>query len=372
VIVCLGSAWTLAFYERQVGAIPRIPLQRVLDRQDDPTKPVNFLLVGSDTTGSGPAPPGDTANRTGVYHADSISILRVDPTQRRVALLSLPRDLWVTLPGMSGQHKINAALAFANPPGSPELLMRTIKERFDIPIHHYLQVDFAAFRSLVDELDGVNLWFDRPARDEESGLFIDVAGCQLLDGEQALAYARARYYSERQDDGSWPKDPTSDIGRIARQQYFLKQAAKKAIARGARNPIELANLIGVATERRYVQLDDTLTLQSILDLVGSFNAFNPEDLPVSQPFTQPLTRPGPGGAGLRLLEEPSRPIFDQFREQPDPPVVPLVAPGDGPTVSSTTAPVATAPVVPGPAAAPLPPPPTDESFTPHPPPDVAC
>jgi polyisoprenyl-teichoic acid--peptidoglycan teichoic acid transferase len=371
VVVCLGSAWALGFYERQMGAIPRIPLQAVLDRQDDPTKPVNFLLVGSDTTGNGPAVEGDTADRRGVFHADSISILRVDPTQRRAALLSLPRDLWVAIPGMSGTHKINAALAYANPPGSPELLMRTLKERFDIPVHHYVQVDFAAFRSLVDQLDGVNLWFDRPARDEESGLYMDEAGCQHLNGDQALAYARGRHYTERQDDGNWKVDPTSDIGRIARQQYFLKQAAKKAIARGARNPIELASLIGIAQERRYVQIDDTLSLQAILDLVANFNAFNPEDLPVSQPFTEPLNRPGPGGAGLRLLEGPSKPIFEQFREAADLPVVPLASPGEAPpgAPGPTTTP---APLPAVPPASPAPPPPEERSFVPHPPPDVAC
>jgi LCP family protein required for cell wall assembly len=366
-VVCLSSAWTLSFYERQIGSIPRIPLQGILDRQDDPTKPVNFLLVGSDTTGAGPQAPGD-ADRAGVFHADSISILRVDPTQHRVALLSLPRDLWVAVPGMTGVQKINAALAFANPPGSPELLMRTIKERFDIPVHHYVQVDFAAFRSLVDELDGVNLWFDRPARDEQSGLFIDEAGCRHLNGVEALAYARARHYQERQDDGTWPSDPTSDIGRIARQQYFLKQAAKKAIARGARNPIELANLVSIATERRYVQIDDTLSLQSILDIVGEFNAFNPEDLPVSQPFTERLVRPVPGGDGLRLLEDVSQPIFDQFRERPSPQTLPLAAEASvaGPSSSSSSSTIAA-----GVATAPLPPP-TERSFVPHPPADVAC
>ena len=355
VVVCLGSAWTLAYYQRQISDIPRIPLQGVLDRQDDPTKPVNFLLVGSDST----ADP----ERAGSFHADSISILRVDPNEKRVALLSLPRDLWVEIPGKFGLHKINSALNYGSQPGTPDVLKQVIKERFDIPIHHYVQVDFAAFRSLVDELDGVNLWFDRPARDKESGLFVDDAGCLHANGEQALAYARARYYTERQDDGSWAMDATTDIGRIARQQYFLKQAAKKAIARGARNPIELAGLIGIA--QRYVKLDDVLTPQMILDIVGHFNSFNPEDLPVYQPFTERLVRAGSGGDGLRLLEGPSQPIFDRFRDRPAEP---------GPSVEALAVP---APSAPPPSSTPASPgttlaPPDARSFVPHPPPDAAC
>ena len=113
------------------------------------------------------------------------------------------------------------------------------------------------------------------------------------------------HYKERQDDGRWPEDPTNDVGRIARQQYFLKQAAKKAIARGARNPMELGNLIGIA--QQYVDIDDVLTPQTILDLVSGFSAFDPEELKVFQPYTVRRVRPGPGGDGLDLVTaEPSR------------------------------------------------------------------
>jgi LCP family protein required for cell wall assembly len=368
VVLCLGSAWALAFSQRQIEAIPRVPLQRVLDRQDDPSKPVNFLLVGADSLGDGPGAPGDES-RAGTFHADSISILRVDPNQKQAALLSLPRDLWVAIPGHSGVYKINEALTYANPPGSPGLLIETIRARFDIPVNYFVRVDFAAFRSMVDQLDGVNLWFDRPARDVKSGLFVDDAGCRLADGGEALAFARARAYTERQDDGTWKEDPTNDIGRIARQQYFMKQAAKKAIARGARNPIEAANLLGIA--QRYVVIDDTLSPQKLLDLVGHFNAFNPEDLVVTQPFTERLVRSGAGGDGQRLLEAESQPVFDRFRER-----APVAAPdAPAPTTSSapTTAPGRAVPPV-GPLASTTTTlaAPDASSFVPHPPPDAAC
>jgi LCP family protein required for cell wall assembly len=360
VVVCLSSAWALSFYDTQLASIPRVPLQGVLDPLVDPSKPVNFLLVGTDTNFEADQA---TANegRQGVFHADSISILRVDPTKKEAALLSLPRDLWVPIPGLAGVHKISEALTYANPPGDPELLIRTIREHLKIPVNNFVQVDFAAFRSLVDELDGVNLWFDKPARDEKIGLFVDEAGCRRANGEEALAFARSRYYQERQEDGSWPFDPTSDRGRIARQQYFLKQAAKKAIAKGARNPLVLTNLIGVA--QRYVKVDDALTPQMILDVVGHFTTFNPDDLEVVQPYTDRYVRPGPGGDGLNLREEPSQPIFDLFRDQP------LAPPAPAATTPGTTAggvPPAMAATETTLAA------PDAGAFVPNPPPDAAC
>jgi LCP family protein required for cell wall assembly len=364
VVICLASAWAFAYYGRQISNIPRVPLQGVLDRQENSSMPVNFLLLGSDSSSD----PG----RFGLYNADSISILRVDPTEHRASLLSLPRDLWIQLPNRSGRHKLNAALANAQPPGDPELLIRVIQERFRIPVHHFVQVDFAAFRSLVDQVGGVNLWFDAPTQDHKIGLYIDEPGCRLASGDEALRFARAREYKEMQADGSWRVDPTNDIGRIARQQYFLKQAAKKAIARGARNPVELANLLGTALDQKLVRLDDTLSPQRILDLVGHMSAYNPDDLEVSQPFTRRQVYPGPGGDGLALLEAESEPIFTRFRDSAP---APAAAPG----------PVAAGPVTSAPSTIPDRSPPsslaaatTDPavpdagSFVPNPPPGVAC
>jgi LCP family protein required for cell wall assembly len=323
-VLCLSSAWALGYYQHQIASIPRFRLSGVLDRQDDTGQPVNFLLVGSDSTGNPDPKAAENTDRVGLFHADSISILRVDPAARQARLLSLPRDLWVTIPGVRGKQKINAALAFAPQSGKPkpDLLIETIQQNFHLKVNHYVQVDFAAFRSIVDILGGVNLWFDVPAFDDETGLYMPEAGCRQVDGQMALNYARSRHYQARQPDGRYAEDPTSDIGRIARQQYFLKQAAKKAIARGARNPLELNNLIGVA--RNYVTIDDALAPQGVLDVVSRLGSFNPDDLPVVQPYTERQVFPGPGGDGLRLLDEPSRPIFDRFRDV-DPAVNPEAA-----------------------------------------------
>jgi hypothetical protein len=104
-------------------------------------------------------------------------------------------------------------------------------------------------------------------------------------------------------------DTTSDHGRIARQQYFVKQAMKRAIERGARNPVQLSSLIGVA--QQYVAIDDTLDLDTMLDLGSRFDDFDPEALQVFEPYTY---GDEVGGASvLRLDERASKEMFDVFR-----------------------------------------------------------
>lgn len=304
VFVCLGSAGALAFYNKQLADVPRVSLGSTLDKQTSTAEPQNFLLVGADNSvGLDPNDPVVAGRNVNEMLTDTIMILRVDPNQEKAWLLSLPRDLYVPIPG-HGKDRINAALAF----GGPQLLIETIKSNFDIPINHFIQVNFFGFKQLVDSVGGVPIYFNHPARDANTGLAVFETGCQVLDGDQALAFARSRHYTA-QIDGVWQEDPTSDHGRIARQQYFVKQAMKRAIEKGARNPIQMAGLIDVA--KQYVVLDDTLTPEQLLDLGSRFNEFNPDDLEVFEPYT----RGGwAGPASVLFLEEaPSQAMFNIFR-----------------------------------------------------------
>ncbi len=138
-------------------------------------------------------------------------------------LVSFPRDLWVAIPGI-GHAKINAAFN-----AGPQRMIETIEQDFDVPISHYLEVDFAGFRNMVNAIGTIPIYFAAPARDTKSGLAIAQAGCQHLDGDQALAYVRSRYY-ESFVNGKWQSDPTSDLGRIKRQQYFLRTLAQADVA----------------------------------------------------------------------------------------------------------------------------------------------
>ena len=84
-------------------------------------------------------------------------VVHIDPGKRTGVLVSFPRDLWVAIPG-HGTDKINAAFAF----GGPQLTIQTIKQDFDIPISHYLEVDFAGFRDIVNAIGSVPIYFPAP------------------------------------------------------------------------------------------------------------------------------------------------------------------------------------------------------------------
>ena len=106
-------------------------------------------------------------------------------------MMSIPRDLWVTNAKTGSAGRINAAYN-----DSPANLVRTVTRNLGIPIDHYVEVDFVSFSSMVDAMGGIDVAFPHPAFDTNSGLRIDTAGTQRLDGTQALAYVRSRHYTE--------------------------------------------------------------------------------------------------------------------------------------------------------------------------------
>lgn len=267
----VASAAGLAYIFRKYERLPRVELTGVLDESVESGEPENYLIVGIDSAANLPEDDSVRIGRDPTLRSDTIMILRTDPATRRAALLSLPRDLYVTLAGGHGQSRINLAIQRGGAP----LLIRTIAQNFAIPIHHYVQVDFASFRGLVEAIDGVPVPIPNPARDTESGLDIPEAGCHTLDPTEALAYVRSRHYEE-EIDGRWVEDLRSDIGRIARQQDFIRRALSRAIDRGARNPGTLDQLIDVGLSG--ITVDGELTADDIFDLGTHFRSFEPDSL----------------------------------------------------------------------------------------------
>jgi LCP family protein required for cell wall assembly len=291
----LAAAAGLTYLFRKYERLPRIELSGVLDQPAESGEPENYLIVGIDSAANLPRGDAVRVGRDPTLRSDTIMILRTDPASGRAALLSLPRDLYVTLADGVGDYRINRAIDL----GGPELLIRTIADNFAIPVHHYVQVDFASFRGLVEAIDGVPVPIPNPARDEETGLDIRRAGCHTLDPVEALAYVRSRHYEER-IDGRWVEDPRSDIGRIARQQDFIRRALGRAIDRGARNPGTMDQLIDVGLSG--ITVDDELTANDIFDLGTHFRSFDPDSLTTYSVEGTPDTA---GEAQiLRLVEGP--------------------------------------------------------------------
>jgi hypothetical protein len=154
----------------------------------------------------------------------------------------------------------------------------------------------------------VPVYFDTPARDQRSGLYVAEAGCINLPADQALAYARSRAF-QYYDDGRWRTDPTGDLGRMSRQQDFLRRALRRAVAQGVRNPIKLDELIDVGLDS--VVVDDELTADDIVSLGNRFRSFDPENLTM---YSLPVEADNVGGASIvRMVDSEAQPILDLFR-----------------------------------------------------------
>jgi LCP family protein required for cell wall assembly len=195
----------LSIFRRESTPIPGI--QDALD-DVDPGGPQTILLLGSDRRYVDIKQHNPT-------RSDTIILVRLDPSKGATALMSLPRDLKVEIPG-HGTDKINAAYAI----GGPKLTVKTVRRLLGIPINHVINMNFGGFRGAVDKLGCVYTDVDRRYFNDNNPPYggggnyatIDVkAGYQKLCGQNALDYVRYRHFD-------------SDLVRAARQQQFLSDA----------------------------------------------------------------------------------------------------------------------------------------------------
>lgn len=171
-----------------------------------------WLLVGSDSR-EGLSPEEQKRLGTGAtegQRTDTMMLLYVPPGGRP-ALISIPRDSYVPIPG-HGRNKINAAYAF----GGPQLLTQTVEQNTGLRVDHYAEIGFGGFVNVIDALGGIEMCPKAPIKDKNSHLDIP-GGCQNMDGVTALGYVRMRY-----------ADPTGDLGRMNRQREMVAGIAKKA------------------------------------------------------------------------------------------------------------------------------------------------
>lgn len=332
--------------------------------------PYNVLLIGSDSrAGETAAEAQQFGNQTnaGGQRSDTIKIIHVVPASGTASTLSIPRDTYVTLSGMgsgsqlSSQNKINAAFA-----SGPDALIATIQNTFGIPINHYIVINFFGLQDAVNALGGISMDFPYPVRDQDcstgvcynnSGLAIPAKGCQVLDGAQALSLSRSRYF-EYYADGEWNSDPTSDIGRIERQNLIISAALDKA--KSTYNPLRINTLLSSVVHD--FSKDNGLTAGDLFALADRYHAFSGSDL---QTYTLPTAGATSSAAGAVEVVQPDEAsqTIDQFLGGPfgtisTPPLdaygepLTLTVPTTTPAVASpaTTAPAAASPVTNAPAA----------------------
>lgn len=265
---------------------------------------INYLMVGSDSReGFDPNAPnagavlipgseGDSGNRS-----DTMLILRVGAPGGAV-MTSVPRDLFVTRHDGS-QGRINAAFR-----DGPAALITTIQQSVGIPINHYVEVDFVTFAGLVDAVGGVTIEIPYPARDTHSGLDLPQAGQVQLDGVQALAYVRSRFYEELVD-GSWKQDPTGDLGRVLRQQSFLRAVMSEVSS--TRNPVKLIRISNALSEG--LRIDDQMSMFDALRFARHMRGLDPESIPLP---TYPFRTSG-GAAVLGLVQPDADEVIARFK-----------------------------------------------------------
>jgi LCP family protein required for cell wall assembly len=322
-----GFGYAYWFANDQIAHHTRTaPIAKGVLKQVKSTEPANYLIVGSDSRGFVKDPIaqdhfGNPKYQTG-QRSDTIMIAHVDPnTPGRGFLVSIPRDLYVPIPG-HGTQRINAAYNFG-----PTVLIQTIQQDFNVPISHYLEVGFDTFAHIVNAIGSVHIFFPTQARDVKTGLSITTPGCVGLDGLQALAYVRSRYYEYRTSSNSpWQSDPTSDFGRIRRQQYFIRSLAQEAVSKGAHNPLTAKALL----EKTVPDLvrDKGMGLSEFLALVRAFRSVDPGAV---QMETVPVTGAVIGGQDVLLLQQDgAEQIFRQLRtfakSTTTPTTVPKIAP----------------------------------------------
>lgn len=325
------TATTYGYVRWKFGQIDTIPgLARVFQAPTShgggkgSDEPMTVLLVGSDTrsdiTGADTKHYGSTKDVQG-QRSDTVILLRVDPKQKTASMLSIPRDLYVPISGTKRSDRINSAFE-----DGAARLISTIQDDFKIPIQHYVEVDFNSFRGVVSAVGGVDIYSAAKARDTVTGLNIQNPGCVSLDGTQALAYVRSRHY-EYFENGRWRTDPTGDLGRIQRQQDFIRRVLKKANqkARGL-NVIAINKL--VETGVKNVKMDDQFSAGEISGLARRFKSLDPNAV---QTLTLPTVPANIGGAAVLRLKQPdAQQVIDGFLQKA--PVAAPATPGNVPDI----------------------------------------
>lgn len=301
----VGAAWYLQHrLTSQIGRLDGV--FEGLRESDRPAKPapgtpgakaVNILLMGTDrrsdvpTTGSSAEAPEWIA---GAQRSDTLMLLHIDGGRQVAAVVSIPRDAWVPIPG-HGEGKINWAYSF----GGPALTVATVERLTSIRIDHLAVVDWEGFKELTDHIGGVDIDVPETVVDPQNHVTW-AAGQQHLDGQRALLYVRQRYGL-----------PGGDLDRVKRQQAFLRAVLQGSLHQEMRkDPRMLYGFLD--TVARNLSVDSGWSTSQMVELAFSMRSFESANLRF---LTAPTLGTGQVGSQsvVRLDEAADRDLWRDLR-----------------------------------------------------------
>ncbi len=246
----------------------------------------NWLITGDDSrqgltdAQAAQLHTGDSSSVAG-GRTDTIILLHIPDNSTKPTMVSLLRDSYVSIPG-HGKNKINAAFAF----GGPSLLAQTVEQATGIRIDHYAEIGLGGFASVVDDVGGVNMCLDQPVNDSYAGINLP-AGCQTLNGANALGYVRSRHAFA-----------TSDFARTDHQRQFLGALADKISSPGVLlNPFDFFPMISDLPGS--ITVDSGDHLQNLIGLAWAMRG-------VSSGGVVTTAVPVSGSTGSSLLWDPTK------------------------------------------------------------------
>ncbi|MGI8767778.1 MAG: LCP family protein [Propionibacteriaceae bacterium] len=251
-----------------------------------------YLLVGSDSRQGMSAAEKKKlgTGSVGGQRTDTIMLLYAPPSGKP-ALISLPRDSYLPIPG-HGSNKINAAYSLGGAP----LLVQTVEQNTGLRIDHYVEIGFSGFVGMVDAVGGVDLCLPKAIKDKNSHINLK-AGCQTLNGTNALGYVRMRY-----------ADPLGDLGRVQRQRQVVAAIAKKAASPATIiNPVRYWKLNHAGADAVAVGTDTSITAMPTLGLALMSIAKN-DGLTLTVPVAN-TSLSTPAGSAVQWDDAKSKEMF---------------------------------------------------------------
>ena len=319
-ISLVASIVVYGYVRYRNGQITRESVPGLAKGEASAGTPTTILLVGSNTrTGLDPAEVREfgSATQVGGARSDVTMLIHLDPRTKTVNLMSLPRDLFIPIPGTDKLQRVDAALN-----DGPTRLVEVIQDDLGIPINHYVELNFDSFQSVVNALGGIDMQFPTAVRDSFSGLNLK-SGCLHLNGKVALSVVRARHL-EYYENGRYHPDPYGDLSRIRRNHEFLRVLARSIQGKGIDNPLTLNSIVGTLAPK--LKVDSGLSLGTMVSLARRFRSLDAAAVP--QTTLPVVLAPGfrfdgvPYGDVVLPSQPLDRQVIDQFLGSGAPPTAP--------------------------------------------------